>query len=296
MKKALLGCIAIAAMALAGCVDSSTPILGSGGGGGGGGSSTTGIDLGVTDTGGAGNDLALQGITDPLLGTGGLLGGGNDGALGQLLPSTVMDPLANGLSTITTPLADALPIDQINSSLPALGVAGDGGLLADVLGQDPVGPLIGTNGTLVALLGGGNDGALGDLTGGGLPGLPGGGSGSNPLSPIADLLGGGLPGSGGLPGIDGLTLGVTGNGGLLADLIGQDPIGPALSPLGPVADLLDNGNSGLLGNILPAGGLAGGGLPGLPTGGAGGSNPVANVPVVGGILVGVIGAVPVPGN
>lgn len=314
MKKAMrLVAVAGAVSLLAACVDTSTPILGSGGGG----TTTSPVSLGATGEGGTTTDLGLASLTDPLLGTTGLLGGGEDGALGQLLPAEVTTPIAEGLSPVVDTLASSLPLDEVLGQIPALGVTQDGGLLSDVLGQDPVGPLLGNDGTVVALLGGGNDGALGDLTGGGLPGVPGGG-GSDPLAPLTDLLGGGLPGGGdnplapvtdllggGLPGggdnplapvtdllggglgdAPGLTLGVTGDDGLLADLIGQDPIGPALAPLGPVATLLNNGNDGLLGGIIPAGALPGGGgsdplapLTDLLGGGlpGGGDNPLAPV-------------------
>lgn len=287
MKKAMrLVAIAGAVSLLAACVDTSTPILGSGGGGGGGGGGTTTspVSLGVTGEGGTTTDLGLASLTDPLLGTTGLLGGGADGQLGGALPAELTQPLAEGLSPVVDTLASSLPLDMVTDQIPALGVTQDGGLLSDVLGQDPVGPLLGNDGTVVALLGGGNDGALGDLTGGGLPGLPGGGGGSDPLAPITDLLGGGLPGGddnplapvtdllgGGLPGggdnplapvtdllgggdLGGTpSLGVTGENGLVADLIGSDPVGSSLEPLGPVADLLGGGDAGVLGTNTSAG-------------------------------------------
>lgn len=324
MKKAIrLVAVAGAVSLLAACVDSSSPVVPGGSGGGGGSTTTSPVSLGVTGDGGTTDSLGLASLTDPLLGTTGLLGGGSDGQLGAVLPAELTDPVASGLSPVVDTLASSLPLSTVTDQIPALGVTGDGGLLDDTLGQDPVGPLLGTDGTVVALLGGGNAGALGDLTGGGLPaipGLPGGGGGSDPLAPLTDLLGGGLPGlpgggdnplapvtdllGGGLPGLPGgggsdplapvtdllggglgstPTLGVTGSGGLVADVLGSDPLGSNLAPLGPVADLLGGGNDGALGNLIPAGTI-----PSVP-GAGGGSDPLA--PVTGAVdtLTGALG-------
>ena len=156
MKKAMrLAAVAGAVSLLAACVDTSTPILGSGGGGGGGGgggTTTSPVSLGVTGEGGTTDNLGLAAVTDPLLGTTGLLGGGGDGQLGGMLPAELTQPLAEGLSPVVDTLASSLPLDMVTDQIPGLGVTQDGGLLSDVLGQDPVGPLLGNDGTVVATM------------------------------------------------------------------------------------------------------------------------------------------------
>ncbi|MDO9127314.1 MAG: hypothetical protein Q7U42_10645 [Parvibaculum sp.] len=309
--------VAIGAMLLVAACNSDGSAFGGGPGGGGGGGTSSITSLGVTGEGGMTEKLGLAALTDPLLGTEGVLGGGGDGAVGGQLPPELTDalaPLTDGLAPVVDTLAENLPLGMITDQIPALGVAGEDGLVYDIAGQDPVGMLLGSNGTVPMLVGGGNDGALGDivpegaipglpgggdggdplapitdLLGGGLPGLPGGGDGGDPLAPITDLLGGGLPGlPGGGGGDDPLApvtdllggaggLGVTGDQGLVADILGEDPIGPQLGALAPVADLLGGGNDGALGDVVPSGGgsdplapisdlLGGlpGGLPAIP--------------------------------
>lgn len=270
-----------------------------GGGGGGGGTPSTVTALGVTGEGGVTEALGLSELTDPLLGTEGVLGGGGEGAVGGQLPEelvSALEPLAEGLAPVTDALGQ-IPLGTITEQLPALGVSGEGGVGEDLLGQDLTGMLLGETGTVPALLAGGEEGALGALIPeGALPGLPGGDSGGDPLAPITDLLGGGLPGGDGgdplapvtdllgglaggeLPGLPGgggddplapVTdllggaggLGVTGDGGLLADLSGSDPLGSAIEPVPVVSTLLSGGDGGALGGLVPESGLP---LPSAP--------------------------------
>jgi hypothetical protein len=291
--------VAIGAMLVAAACSSDGSSTFGGGGGGGGGTPSTVTALGVTGEGGVTEAVGLSELTDPLLGTEGVLGGGGEGAVGGQLPDelvSALEPLASGLAPVTDALGQ-VPLGMITEQLPALGVSGEGGLGEDLLGQDLTGMLLGETGTVPALLAGGEEGALGGLIpSGALPGLPGGGDGGDPLAPITDLLGGGLPGGDGgdplapvtdllgglaggeLPGLPGgggddplapVTdllggaggLGVTGDGGLLADLAGSDPLGSAIEPVPVVSTLLAGGNDGVLGGLVPAGGLP---LPSAP--------------------------------
>lgn len=251
--------IAIGAMLLIAACSSDGSSFG-GGGGGGGGAGPLDTTLGVTGEGGITETLGVSALTDPLLGTEGILGGGREGLVGGEMPDELREGitlLAEGLAPVVDAVDENLPLDMITDQLPGLGIAGDGGLLADLTGQDPVGMLLGSNGTVPALVGGGNDGALGDiLPEGGLPGLPGGGDGGAPELPgldglplVGDLLGGGLPGLPGgdggapeLPGLDGLPIVGDLLGGGLPDLPGGDG---GDSPLAPVTDLV----GGLVGGL-----------------------------------------------
>ncbi|WP_407948709.1 hypothetical protein [Parvibaculum sp.] len=294
----LKAAVAISAMLVAAaCSSDGSSALG--GGGGGGGTPSTVTALGVTGEGGVTEALGLSELTDPLLGTEGVLGGGGEGAVGGQLPEelvSALEPLASGLAPVTDALGQ-VPLGTVTEQLPALGASGEGGLGEDLLGQDLTGMLLGETGTVPALLAGGEEGALGALVPeGALPGLPG-GDGGDPLAPLTDLLGGGLPGGDGgddplapvtdllgglaggeLPGLPGgggddplapVTdllggaggLGVTGDGGLLADLSGSDPLGSAIEPVPVVSTLLSGGETGALGGLVPEGGLP---LPSAP--------------------------------
>jgi hypothetical protein len=114
----------------------------------------------------------------------------------------VLDPLSSALAPVTGQLADAIPLDTITSQLPALGVDGSGGLVQDLVGQDVLTGVVGSDGVVGTLLGGGNSGVIGGVVPPGtLPSLP---TGSDPTqavtglaSTVTDALGG--AGSGGLP-------------------------------------------------------------------------------------------------
>jgi hypothetical protein len=170
--------LATSAMALLAACASDSSGSSTGGGGGGGGSTTSSVpQLGVTGTGGATSALGVSALTDPILGTDGVLGGGGDGQLGGQIPASSLDPLSSQLAPVADQIASAVPLSTVTSQLPDLGVTGDGGLLDDVAGQDPLSAVVGTTGVVGTLVGGGNDGVLGDAvpagslpTGGGLPG------------------------------------------------------------------------------------------------------------------------------
>lgn len=134
------------------------------------------MPLGVSGSGGASEELLGTDILTPLLGSGGLvgatLGGGSDGPLAGNLPAE--SPIPEGT---LSPLTDAL--DMIATSVPQLGVSGDGGLGQDLLGHDITGMLLGTkDGAVPVLLAGGNDAPLGSLA-------P---EDAAPLAPVGDLL------------------------------------------------------------------------------------------------------------
>lgn len=215
--------LATSAMALlAACASDGSSGLGGGGGGGGGGVTAV-PQLGVTGDGGATEALGLAALTDPILGTDGVLGGGGDGQVGGQIPADQLEPLSSQLAPVAEQIAGALPLGTITDQIPALGVDGTGGLVADLTGQDLLTPIVGSTGLVGGLLTGGNDGALGNIipegtipglpdTGGGLPELPGGGD--SPLAPVTDAL-------------DTAT----------STLIGAT--GGATSPLAPVAGVVD---------------------------------------------------------
>lgn len=204
---------------------------GTGGGGGGGGGTTAVPELGITGTGGVTDALGLAALTDPILGTDGVLGGGGDGQIGGQIPVDQLDPLSSQLEPVAAQIAGALPLDTLTGQIPALGVDGTGGLVADLTGQDLLTPVVGSTGLVGSLLTGGNDGALGDvIPDGTIPALPG----ADGLPALPDLSGGGLPtlpglGEGGLPALPGL------------------PSGGGDSPLAPVTDALDTVTTTLIG-------------------------------------------------
>lgn len=270
--------LAVGAMLLAAaCASDDAAFNGSSGGGGGGGSPAplAVTTLGVTGEGGATEKLGVAALTDPLLGTEGLLGGGDEGLIGGQIPAEIADniePVTDGLKKVSAAVNENVPLGMVTGQVPSLGIAGEDGLVYDIAGQDPVGMVLGGTGTIPALVGGGNEGALGDvvpegsvpglpdtggddplaavtdLLGGGLPELPGGG-GDDPLAPVTDLLAGGLPG-------------VPGGGG-------DNPLAPVTDALAPVTDAL-------------------GGTPDLP--GADALAPVTDI--VGGLTTGELPAIP----
>ncbi|MCF8470505.1 MAG: hypothetical protein K9G30_06955, partial [Parvibaculum sp.] len=107
-----------------------------------------------------------------------------------------------------------------------LGVTGNGGVLDNVVGSDPLG------------------GSLEDMLGAGNPVSAILGSGSNGLVPSAA---GALAGD---PNAEVVGLGVFGDGGLLADLAGTDMVGGSLDGNGVVSASMAGGNDGLLGSLL----------------------------------------------
>lgn len=229
---------------LAACASDGTGSSLGGGGSGGGASSSSVPQLGVTGTGGATSALGVSALTDPILGTGGVLGGGGNGELGSQIPADQLTPLSSQLAPVAAQIASALPLSTVTSQLPDLGVAGTGGLLDDVAGQDPLTGIIGTNGVVGTLVGGGNSGALGNVVpAGSVPSLPG--------------LPGGLPSGLALPGGDPTAV-ITSLAGGLTSGTGQAALTNILSagtsnPAGTVQGLLTTA-SGLAGS---AGGVGG---------------------------------------
>lgn len=216
-------------------------------GGGGGASSSSVPQLGVTGTGGATSALGVSALTDPILGTGGVLGGGSNGQLGSAIPADQLKPISSQLAPVAAQIASALPLSTVTSQIPDLGVTGTGGLLQDLAGQDPLTAVIGTDGVVGTLVGGGNSGALGNVVpAGSVPSLPG--------------LPGGLPtGSSGLP-LGDPTAVVTALAGGLTSGSGQAALTNILSagtadPAGTVQNLV-NTATGLAGSA--GGGAAGG--------------------------------------
>lgn len=107
-----------------------------------------------------------------------------------------------------------------------LGVTGNGGVLDNVVGSDPLG------GTIEDRLGTGNP--VSTILGAGANGLVPSAAGALAGDPDAEVVG----------------LGMFGDGGLLADLAGTDMVGGALDGNGVVGASMAGGNDGLLGSLL----------------------------------------------
>ncbi len=174
-------------------------------------------------------------------------GSGSSGSSGNLSVLGLSVPDLSGLSN-----------GQLLTTAPELGVGGSGGLAEDLLGQDVVASLISTGpGPVPAVVAGGEGGILGG---------------------VADPLASALPDLPALPALPvPVSLGITGPGGLVEDLAGQDVLGAALGAPGGMVPtqkglvplLLAGGNDGTLGAIVPPGASSSLPLPGLlsvPTG------------------------------
>lgn len=162
--------------------------------------------LGLMGDGGLIADLAGTDLLGGSLDTGGVLtasiAGGNDGLLGAVLNDRIGSP---PLAPVAGPIAAAIPTGALNDALaqiPALGVTGSDGLLADLTGTDLVGNLVGSN----TPLGGGDDGQLGNIVPAGEP----------PLGYVGDA-----------------------TNGLLNILAGNEP-SPAPSVLAPAVPVIEN--------------------------------------------------------
>ncbi|KAB7738567.1 hypothetical protein F2P47_16780 [Parvibaculum sedimenti] len=227
-----------------------------------------GEGLGIGGPNGLIADLTGADIGGAVLGTQGVipvgLAGGNDGLLGTLLGGPLGGaPLA--------PVVQALPTSTLTGALaqvPQLGVTGDGGVVDALLGVDLVGNLVGTSGGVTSVLAGGSSGVIG----GQIP------AGPAPLEPVGAAVVG------------------------LLDVVA----GNASSPLANVTSALPEGS-------LPLGDSAVGSLLGTVSGASGGatSSPVSgalapvtsavstvvapasgtlgSVPVVGGLVTGLLG-------
>lgn len=242
MKRLRNVLLATSAMALlAACASDGNS--GSGGGGGGGLGSTAVPELGLTGEGGATDALGVSALTDPLLGTTGLLGGGGDGQVGGAIPADALTPLSSQLEPVAEQIAAAVPLGLITDQVPALGVNGDGGLVDDLVGQDPLTGVVGSDGLVGSLLGSGNDGAVGNIIPEGtIPSLP---TGSDPTAAVTGLVStvtGALGGAGGLPTTGTPLDSVTGALGGLAGG-GSDPTAAVTGAVATVTSTL--GSSGL---------------------------------------------------
>lgn len=216
-----------------------------------------------SEVGGSGSRSLVSSVTSPGAGGGGTSGlgvTGNEGVLGNVLGTDPVGGLleaglgqGNLVSAILgstggtglLPSAAAVLAGESGAELTGLGIFGSGGLVSDLAGTDLLGGALDTSGVLGASLAGGNDGLLGSI-------LDAQGIGA-PLASLTQPLTAALPG-GTLP-LNTLTeglssapaLGVTGSGGLVADLIGVDLVGNLVGTNNP----LSGGNSGLVGNLVP---------------------------------------------
>jgi hypothetical protein len=240
--------------------------------------------------------------TDPV---GGLV----DGALGT---NNAVSQITGTPASSTTPglvpkLATAIQSGTNTATIgKGLGVTGAGGLVSDLIGNDSVGGITGETGVVGANVAGGNDGLLGNVLGGNKPLLPG----------VGDLVA--------KSGLDNVVspkngLGISGENGLVQDLIGTDAVGHLIGTTnGSAPTLVGGGDAGALGHVLPGntpllasvgttvnnvlGAVAGtspspvtgilqGGTSGAPLGNilSGVPGATGNLPVVGNVLPGVTG-------
>lgn len=204
--------LAAAVFSVSACTTDGTSSIGGSGSSGGSGSTASSPQLGVTGNGGTTQALGVASLTDPILGTTGLVGGGTGGLVGGVLPSGALAPLSSQLAPVTDQIASALPLSTISDSIPGLGVSGPGGLTSDLLGQDPLTGIVGTDGLIAGVVGGGNDGVLGNI-------IPAGTVPSLPL-PSTDSLSGLTAGT---P-LNGLTSGLTSSSDPLSTLTSTLPI------------------------------------------------------------------------
>lgn len=233
----------VVCLALAGCVTDKISMSSEVGGGGsssivsarannagdsGFGGSDGGSGLGLT--GGGGGVLDNVAGLDPI-------GGFLEDSLGAGNPvSAILGSGSNGL----LPSAAAALAGDPNADVIGLGILGSGGLVSDLAGTDLVGGSFDTSGVLGASIAGGNDGLLGSLLNGQFS--------SPPLAPVAGPVASMLPAAAlgdALPQIP--PLGVTGEGGLVADLVGVDLVGNLAGQNTP----LGGGNAGPLGTLAP---------------------------------------------
>lgn len=197
--------------------------------GGTGGAASGGSGLGVTGGGGVLDNVVG---TDPL-------GGYLDDMFGPGNP--VSSILGSGSGGLVPSAAAALAGDP-DAEVVGLGIMGEGGVIADLAGTDMLGGLLDTGGVVGASIAGGNDGLLGALLNDQAA--------NPPLAPVVGPLASALPVSALTDALAGLpALGVTGSGGLIADLTGTDIAGNLLGQNTPAG----GGDGGLLGNLVPTG-------------------------------------------
>lgn len=188
--------------------------------------------LGVTGDGGV-----LDGLTgsDPI-------GGVIEQTLPQLGAILGTKPGAE-TDGIVPELAGALAGTGDGVILPGgLGLTGEGGVVADLLGSDVGGDLLGGQGLIASNIAGGNDGLLSSVLGDNpTKGLLAPATDNLPLGQLTTALAGQA------------SLGITGQSGLVADLLGSDLTAGVLPSGGAVGGLLGGGDAGILGNALPEG-------------------------------------------
>lgn len=188
--------------------------------------------LGVTGDGGV-----LDGLTgsDPI-------GGVIEQTLPQLGAILGTKPGAE-TDGIVPELAGALAGTGDGVILPGgLGLTGEGGVVADLLGNDVGGDLLGGQGLIASNIAGGNDGLLSSVLGDNpTKGLLAPATDNLPLGQLTTALAGQA------------SLGITGQSGLVADLLGSDLTAGVLPSGGAVGGLLGGGDAGILGNALPEG-------------------------------------------
>ena len=234
-----------------------------------------------------------DGVLDNLLGSD-PIGGTLEGALPQLADILGTKPDAT-TSGIVPEVAGALAGSGDGIIVPGgLGITGEGGVLADVLGSDVGGDLLGDQGLIAANIAGGKDGLLASVLGDNpTKGLLSPATNNLPLNQLTVALAG-QP-----------SLGVTGQSGLVADLLGSDLTAGVLPSGGAIGGLLGGGDAGALGHALPDGqaplaavGTTVSGLLGVvagtspsPVGGgvASVSDALGSVPVIGDVLGSVAG-------
>lgn len=239
-----------------------------------------------------------NGALDNLLGSD-PIGGVIEGTLPQLADILGTKPGAT-TDGIVPELAGALAGSGDGVILPGgLGVTGEGGVVADLLGSDIGGDLLGDQGLIASNIAGGNDGLLGSILG------------DDPSKALLAPVTSNLPVGQLTAALAGqASLGITGQSGLVADLLGSDLTAGVLPSGGVVGGLLGGGDTGALGHALPDGqaplAAVGDAVSGL-LGAVAGTSPspagdsvntvlapvtdsLGNVPVIGDVLGGVTGS------
>ena len=189
---------------------------------------------------GFGNGLGLTGKTGTLTNVLGQdsIGGLLDAGLGQgnIVSDLLGNPNNNDTGFLPALAAAASGQGPSNIFGSGAGITGDNGIIADIVGTDFGGVLLGSQGIIPASLAGGNDGLLGPLLAG---------ENANPaLATISQL----LPASSQIAGFLQLpALGITGQGSVSEGLLGNNIAGNIAGNNG----LLGGGSGGVLAGQLP---------------------------------------------
>ncbi len=197
---------------------------------------------------------------------------------------------ALGATNLNLGLDKVMPTDKLAAaltSIPQLGVSGNGGLVQDVLGKDIVGNLIGTQAPIPHVVAGGESGLLGKVLDGAAPltnGVQTVAAHVAVAATVQAVLNAGTPANAIATAVQTVTSAVPG----------------VSAPLAGITGALSSG-------ALPTGGLPTGGLPigSLPAGGVSAVPVVGNLvagvtslaaPVTNNLLTNVTGSLPVPGG